>query len=115
MAYPTTKNLFEISTVPTTAAALYTVPGATALRVHKVTIANTGANVRTITAYVVPTAGIAGIDNALIPGYQVAPGSSVDLVPLMGHAYAAGTSLQVIVDAGTDCLIYATGTLSLAG
>jgi hypothetical protein len=103
--------LFEPTAAPTTAAALYTVPNAVRTRIAKVTAANGSTDtVRELTAYLVPSGDTAAAANAILTDFAIGPLQTVTLADLIGHVLSEGDSIQIIVDTGTDVILFATGT-----
>lgn len=105
-----TIKLWEPQVAPTVAAALYTCPTNVRCRIAKVTATVTGTAARALTAYLVPSGGSAGATNTIEQEYSIAGKQRVTLDGLIGHVLEAGDSIQIIVDAGTDCTLHATGT-----
>ena len=106
-----TIQLFEPTAAPTVAAALYTVPNAVRTRIAKVSAANGSTDtVRELTAYIVPDGDTAAAANAILTTYAIGPLQTVTLADLIGHIMVEGDSLQIIVDTGTDVILFATGT-----
>lgn len=83
-----------IDELPTTTAALYTVPASTRALVKTIDIANNNLAAVVVTVYMVPSAGTAGADNILIPGVTI-PASSV--LQWSGvHVLNAGDTIQAV-------------------
>lgn len=105
-----TIKLFDPQAAPTVAAALYTVPANARARITKLTAAVTGTTPRLLTGYLVPSGDSAAAANTVEPGLAIAGEDAVTVSAMIGHVLEAGDTLQIIVDAGTDCTIHATGT-----
>ena len=78
--------------------------------VRKLSFKNTGASTRTVTVYVIASAGTAGTTNILdskaIPG-----GKSWNVINIQGEILEAGMKVQAIQDAGTDVNANCSGAL----
>lgn len=96
-----------IDELPTTTAAIYTVPASTRALVKTIDIANNNLASVTVTVYMVPSGGTAGSDNILIPGVTI-PASSVlqwsgiHVLDAAGsiQAVAATTNVSAVISGG---------------
>lgn len=71
---------------------LYTVPGSTTFTVAMLHLVNTNATQATVNVCVVPSAGTAGISNAILWNFPLAPNDVLEI--MKGDFWNAGTTLQ---------------------
>jgi len=103
------KRLVAGSQLTTSAATYYTVPANTITTISACTVTNTTATAQTVTLYLVPSGGTAGVTNAVCSGRVVAPGESWNVHGAIGQTLAAGGTLEALSDAGTALTLVASG------
>ena len=108
MAYQTVTPLQLGQAVATTSAAtLYTVPGSTRTYLKNIDIVNTSATSASFDIYLVPSAGTAGVGNALFYQQTVAAKTNVQWSGL--QVLSAGATIQIKASATTTFTITASG------
>ena len=106
----TPKNFKNTTQLSSSAADIVaTVATSTTAVVGKLSFRNTGASSRTITVYVIASAGTAGITNELAVK-AIPPGKEWNCILAQGERLEAGMKLQAKQDAGTDVNANCSGT-----
>lgn len=91
-----------------TAATYYTAPANTRSIVKKLTFTNTDTGARTVTVYLVPNGGTAGVTNILVSARSVGPGETYDCYEAVNHALQAGGFIQALADVAAKVTIQGT-------
>ena len=94
-----TPNAITGAQLTAAAATYYTAPANTKSIIKKLTFTNSTGTARTVTVYLVPYGGTAGVTNILISARAVAPGETYDCSEAMGQELATGGFLQALSDA----------------
>lgn len=81
-----------------TVADYYTAPTNTRSIVKKLTFTNSTGLARLVTVYLVPSGGVAGATNILIPADVVAPNTCYDCWKAVGQTLQAGGTIQAYSD-----------------
>ena len=91
------------------AANYYTVPANTVTTIAAATATNTTATARTVTVYLVPSAGTAGVSNAILSARTVSPGESYNIASAIGQSIPAGATFQALSDAAAAVTLVVSG------
>lgn len=81
-----------------TAATYYTAPANTKSIIKKLTFTNTDSSARTVTVYLVPAAGTAGVTNILISAQSIGAGECWECYPASGQVLQALGFIQALAD-----------------
>lgn len=92
------------------AATYYTAPANTKSVIKKLTFTNTDTVARTVTVYLVPSAGTAGATNILISARPIPAGDTYDCQEALGQTLLIGGFIQALADVGAKVTIQ--GSLS---
>ncbi|MEE9532745.1 MAG: hypothetical protein V3W52_17335 [Syntrophobacteria bacterium] len=107
----TPQNFTNTTQLSSAAADIVTdVPSDTFAVVRKLSFRNTGATTRSVTVYVLASAGTAGITNELAVK-AIPPGKEWNVILIQGEVLDEGMSVQAKQDAGTDVNANCSGTL----
>jgi hypothetical protein len=90
------KNLVPSAQLTGSAATYYTTPAVTRALIQKATVTNVDTVARTVTVYLVPSAGTASDTNAVIKALPVAAGTTLELFDLCGHVLEPGGFIQAL-------------------
>jgi len=105
----TPKKLVPGSQLTSSAATYYTCPTNTKTLIKKATFTNTDSSARTITLYLVPIGGTAGVTNILSDAVSVASLTTYEAFEAEGHILEAGGTLQALADVGAKVTFQASG------
>jgi len=105
----TPKKLVTPAQLTNAAAIYYTVPANTKTRITKLTFTNNDASAHTVTVYLVPSAGTAGVTNILTKAAPIAAGAVYEAFEAEGHVITAGDTLQALADAGAFVTVQCSG------
>lgn len=103
-----TKQAFLSAQLTAVAATYYTCPANTRANFKKITVANNDTVARTVTAYLVPSGGTAGVTNIITISQTLAPNEARDLYEIMGHSIPAAGFLQALADSANKVTIHGT-------
>ncbi len=87
------------------AATYYTVPANTKSVIKKLTFTNTDTVARTVTVYLVPSAGTAGVTNILVSARAIAAGDTYDCTEALGQTLLPAGFIQALADVGSKVTI----------
>ena len=108
MAYQTVTPLqLGQAVASTSATTLYTVPSSTRTYIKNIDIVNTSATTSTFDIYLVPSAGTAGVSNALFYQQTVQPKANIQWQG--SQILNAGATIQIKASATTTFTITASG------
>src|SRR5882672_8957010 len=94
----------------TNAVATYlTAPVNTTYRIGRAAFSNPTGGAVTVTVYLVPAAGAAGVANEIVNAVNVAAGSTYVSPELAGQVLPPGSTLQALASAGASIVLYASG------
>lgn len=105
----TAKCLLQHTAVPTSVAAVYTVPSLTRAIIDQATVSNPGGSSHTYTIYLVPSGGSPSNSNKLLEAVSLASGLTDVLDKLRGHILEAGDSVQALGSASNNLTIRLSG------
>jgi len=103
------KKLFSPALLTASAATYYTAPANTHTILKKLTFTNTDTVARTITVYLVPSAGSASATNTLTSAQTIAPGATYECFEGEGHVLNPGDFLQALASTATVVNIQGSG------
>ena len=106
MAMTQTK-LHAPSQLGTSAATLYTVPGSTTTILKQVALCNTASSARTVSIYLVPSGGSAGVTNAVL--YDVSVDAKSTTFVNLSAVMATGDILQGSASVASSVTIHSFG------
>lgn len=107
------KRLVDGAQLTTVAATYYTAPNNSLTTISAASVTNSTAVPQTVTAYLVPSGGTAGVGNVVCSGRIVAPGETFNVAGCIGQTLAAGGTLQALSDAGAALTLVASGYLTI--
>lgn len=87
-------HLLVAATTSVGADTFYTVRSGVMLKIRQLAVSNTSGSAATLTINSIPSGGSIGAGNSELTGYSIAANTSVDLTPLVGGLYEAGTVLK---------------------
>ena len=105
----TPKRFVEGGQLTASAATYYTCPSNTKALIKKLTFTNNDTSARTVTVYLVPSAGTAGVTNILTKAASIAAGATYEAFEAEGHILTAGATLQALADVTSMVTINASG------
>lgn len=88
-----------------TAASYYTAPANTKSIIKKLTFTNNDTVARTVTVYLVPLAGTAGVTNILISAQSIGAGECWECYPAAGQVLQTGSFIQALADSAAKVTI----------
>jgi len=91
--------------VAATATTYYTAPANTRSIIKKLTFTNSTAGALTVTVYLVPLGGTAGVTNILISARSVGAGETYECFEAMGQVLQAGGFIQALASSATSITI----------
>lgn len=103
-----TKKGFAPAQLTATAATYYTCPANTRSTFKKLTVSNNDVAARTVTAYLVPSGGAAGVTNIITVSQTVAAGEARDIYEIEGHTISGGDFLQMLADVAAKVTVHGT-------
>lgn len=109
MAQRLPKQLAPGAQLTGSAAPYYTTPANTITTISAATFTNSTGTARTVTAYLVPNGGTAGVTNIVMSAKTVAAGASYNAAELIGQSIPAGATIQAFADAATAVTFVASG------
>lgn len=107
------KRLVDGAQLTTAAAIYYTSPNNSLTTISAASVTNSTAVPQTVTAYLVPSGGTAGVGNVICSGRVVAPGETFNIGGAIGQTLAAGGTLQALSDAATALTLVASGYVTI--
>jgi hypothetical protein len=105
----TPKKLVAGSQLTASAATYYTAAANTKTLLKKLTFTNNDTTARTVTVYLVPSGGTAGVTNLLTKAASIAAGATYEAFEAEGHILAPGDTLQALADVTSMVTIQASG------
>lgn len=102
----TAKRFINGSQLTGAAAVYYTVPALTTSVIKALSICNTTAGAITVTIYLVPSGGSAGVTNAITSGLSVAANATYVCPEAVNQVLEAGGTIQAL---GANLTIVASG------
>lgn len=105
----TAKKIIPGSQLTAAAATYYTAPANTRTKISKLTFTNNDTVARTITLYLVPSGGSAGVTNLLTKAAPVGPGAVYEAFEAEGHVLQPGDTIQALADSASQVTIQASG------
>lgn len=103
------KRLVDGSQLTASAATYYTTPANTLSTIAAMSVTNTTATARTVTVYLVPSGGSAGVTNCVCSARTVAPGETFNVPGAIGQTLAAGGFISALADSATALTLVASG------
>lgn len=103
-----TKKAFAPAQLTASAATYYTCPANTRANFKKLTVTNNDSSARTVTIYLVPSGGSAGVTNIITKTKTVAAAESADIYEVEGHSINASDFLQALADSASQVTIHGT-------
>lgn len=98
-------NNITSAQLTTAAATYYTAPANTKVVLKKLTFTNTDTVARTVTVYLVPSAGTAGVTNILVSARAIAAGDTYDCQEALGQTLRIGGFIQALSDVASKVTI----------
>lgn len=105
----TAKKLFQPALITASTATYYTVPGSTRTIIKKVTLTNTDSVTRTVTIYLVPSAGSASATNIIVSAQGVTAGETYEVFVMEGHCLRDGDTIQALASTASVVNIQVSG------
>jgi len=105
----TPKKIIAGSQLTASAATYYTAPANTRTKITKLTFTNSDTVARTVTLYLVPSGGSAGVTNLLVKAFPVGPGATYEAYEAEGHVLMTGDFIQALADSAGQVTIQASG------
>lgn len=87
------------------AATYYTAPANTKAVLKKLTFTNNDTAARTVTVYLVPSAGTAGVTNILVSARAVAAGDTYDCTEALGQTLLPAGFIQAFADVASKVTV----------
>lgn len=109
MAQRLPKQLSAGAQLTTSVATYYTVPANTITTISACTLTNSTGTARTVTMYLVPNGGSAGVTNIILSARTIAAGESYNVSAAIGQTIPAGATIQALADANTALTLVASG------
>lgn len=103
------KRLVDGAQLTATAATYYTTPANSLATISAMSVTNTTATPQTVTVYLVPAAGTAGVGNVVCSARVVAPGETFNVSGAIGQTLPAAGTIQALSDAATALTLVASG------
>lgn len=103
-----TKKAFAPAQLTASAATYYTCPANTRATFKKLTVSNNDTSPRSVTCYLVPSGGAAGVTNIITISQTLAANEARDLYEIEGHTIAAGDFFQALADSASKVTIHGT-------
>lgn len=107
------KRLVDGQQLTASAATYYTAPANSLATISAASVTNTTATPQTVTVYLVPAAGTAGVGNVVCSGRIVASGETFNVSGCIGQTLAAGGMIQALSDAATALTLVASGYITI--
>ena len=105
----TNKALAEGVQLTNAAATYYTAPALTTTILKKLTVTNSTAGAVSLTVYLVPSAGTAGVTNIVTSAKSIAAGAVYEAYEAENHVLNPGDTLQAFASAGASLTLRASG------
>lgn len=105
----TAKKIIPGSQLTNAAATYYTAPANTTTQIRKLTFVNNDSSAHTVTVYLVPSGGTAGVTNLLVKAAAIAAGATFEAFEAEGHILQTGDFIQALADAGSQVTIQGSG------
>lgn len=105
----TNKTLNEGAQLTTAAAIYYTAPALTTAVIKKLTITNSTGGAVSVTIYLVPAAGAAGVTNIVTSAKSILAGAVYEAYECENHVLMPGDTLQALASANTSLTLKASG------
>lgn len=105
----TPKRLVSGSQIAASATTYYTAATGTKARIDSLALTNTTGTGRTVTLYLVPSGGTAGVTNCVLSAYTVAAGETYVPPGIIGQWLESGGTLQAVASAATAVTLVASG------
>ena len=103
------KRLVNGSQLTVSAATYYTVPANSLMTIAAMSVTNTTGTPQTLTVYLVPSGGTAGVTNCICSGRVIAAGETYNVGGAIGQTLDAAGFIQALSDAGTALTLVASG------
>ncbi len=104
------KALNNGATLTNAVATYYTVPAGAVTTITQASLVNSDVANRTVSVYVVPAAGTAGVSNIRIKSKVLVPNETWVPFAVIGKKMAAGSTVQAICDANSVVSFDLSGT-----
>ena len=106
----TPKKIIPGSQLTNVVATYYTCPANTKCLVKKLTFTNNDTSARSVTLYLVPSGGTAGVTNLLTKAQSIVAGGVYEAFEASGHVLMPGDTIQALADTGAMVTIQGSGS-----
>lgn len=103
------KRLVDGSQLTAAAATYYTTPANTLTTIASMSVTNTTGTARTVTVYLVPSGGTAGVLYCVCSGRTIAPGETYNVAGAIGQTLSASGFISALSDSATALTLVASG------
>lgn len=103
------KRLVDGSTLTTSAVTYYTAPANTRTIIKRITFTNTLGSASTVTLYIVPSGGSAGVTNIIAENVAIADETTWSCTDAEGQVLEAGGTIQALAGDASAVNIIASG------
>lgn len=105
----TAKKLFAPAQLTASAATYYIVPANTSCLIKKITATNNDTVARTVTIYLVPSGGSAGVTNIIMKTKAIAAAETYEFTEIEGHVISTGDTIQALADSASQVTFQGSG------
>ena len=105
----TNKTLNEGAQLTTSAATYYTAPALTTTVIKKLTITNSTGSTVSVTLYLVPSGGSAGVTNIITSAKAILAGAVYEAYECENHVLMTGDTLQALAGSAASLTLKASG------